>query len=367
VPDVTGNGQADIITAEPNGTEIRLFDGNGTQTNSFTVSSNIVSLAVGMGTIEERITPPITDEIPDEPQLSESPEDGSQGAIDSMPSLIIMPTTGELNTSHNYGGETLTDVTIKENVSISNAKLTGDNLNEGFLSNSSVLEGATLEGGTVSGDLDNEGIVRDIIFVGRKLEGGLLGGMIIIRANIADRLGIVMNVTLENNTRVRGGRFKGKIKGNDFAQIEEATIDADTELSNLIIGAGCDVSKDAILGEDVQFTDDNLIPEEIDLTAASSTDGVIDLSTDVVLDAPSPLTQINDLPEMQDNNWELVQNPDNGQLEVTVDGIRLVVKPKRIKQSKRNRRAQIIGHGQGKVTVITALKREISFQLEIAE
>ncbi len=103
------------------------------------------------------------------------------------------------------------------------------------------------------------------------------------------------------------------------------------------------------------------------MTAASSADGVIDLSTDVVLDAPSPLDQINDLPEMQDNNWELVQNPDNGQLEVTVESIRFVVKPKRIKQSKRNRRAQIIGHGQGKVTVITALKREISFQLEIAE
>jgi hypothetical protein len=49
--------------------------------------------------------------------------------------------------------------------------------------------------------------------------------MIIIRANIAARLGIVMNVTLENNTRIRGGCFKGKIKGNDFALIEEATIE----------------------------------------------------------------------------------------------------------------------------------------------
>jgi len=176
-----------------------------------------------------------------------------------------------------------------------------------------------------------------------------------------------MNVTLENNTRVRGGRFKGKIEGNGFAQIEKATIDANTALSNLIIGEGCDVSKDAILGEGVQFDNDDLIPEDIDLTVASSANGVIDLNTDVVLDAPSPLVQINDLPEMQDNNWELVQNPDNGQLEVTVEGIRFVVKPKRIKQSKRNRRAQIIGHGQGQVTVITVLKREISFQLEIAE
>ena len=182
--DVTGDGQADIITAEPNGTEIRIFDANGTQTNSFTVSSNIISLAVGMGTIEERISSPITDETPDEPQTPEFSEDGSQGSIGSMPSLIVMPTTGELNTSHNYGGETLTDVTIKENVSISNANLAGDNINEGFLSNSTVLEGATLEGGTVTGDLNNEGIVRNIIFVGRKLEGGVLGGMIIIRANI---------------------------------------------------------------------------------------------------------------------------------------------------------------------------------------
>jgi uncharacterized protein YjbI with pentapeptide repeats len=65
-----------------------------------------------------------------------------------------MPASGELNTSHNYGGETITDVTIAESVSISNANLAGDNLNEGFLSNSTVLEGATLEGGTVTGDLD---------------------------------------------------------------------------------------------------------------------------------------------------------------------------------------------------------------------
>jgi len=381
VGDINGDGLAEIVVAAAKkGSEIRIFDANGNLLDSFSVADKkgkkdkgkIVSLAVGKTASENPTVTPedvtITDETPDEPQPPESPEDGSQGAVESMPSIIVMPTSGELNTSHNYGGETLTDVTIKENVSISNAKLAGDNLNEGFLSNSTVLEGATLEGGTVTGDLDNEGIVRNIIFVGRKLEGGFLGGMIIIRANIAARLGIVMNVTLENNTRVKGGRFKGKIKGNGFAQIEEATIDANTELSNLIIGEGCDVSKDAILGEDVQFAKDDLIPEDIDLTAASSSaDGVIDLSTDVVLDAPNPLDQINDLPEMQDNNWELVQNPDNGQLEVTVESIRFVVKPKRIKQGKRNRRAQIIGHGQGQVTVITPLKREISFQLEIAE
>jgi hypothetical protein len=324
VGDVNGDGLSEIVVAAAKkGSEIRIFDANGNLLDSFSVADKkgkkdngkIVSLAVGktasenptVTPIEEGVTPPITDETPDEPQLPESPEDGSQGATESIHPLIVMPTTGELDTSHNYGGETLTNVTIKENVSISNAKLTGDNLNEGLLSNSIVLEGAKLEGGTVSGDLDNEGIVRNIIFVGHKLEGGLLGGMIIIRANIAARLGIVMNVTLENNTRIIGGRFKGKIKGNDFAQLEEATIDANTALSNLIIGAGCDVSKDAILGEDVQFDNNDLIPEEMDLTAASSTDGVIDLNTDVVLDAPSPLTQINDLPEMQDNNWELVQ------------------------------------------------------------
>ena len=66
------------------------------------------------------------------------------------------------------------------------------------------------------------------------------------------------------------------------------------------------------LGEGVRFVDNATIPEQIDLTEALSTEDDIDITTDVVTDGPSLLSQINDLPDRQANEWELVQRSDAG-------------------------------------------------------
>jgi len=70
------------------------------------------------------------------------------------------------------------------------------------------------------------------------------------------------------------------------------------------------------------------------------------------------LTQINALPELQ--GLQLVKNSE-GQLEITVNNVKFTVIPERIRQT--NRPVQIIEHGNGKVTVITAQGREIKVQL----
>jgi hypothetical protein len=148
------------------------------------------------------------------------------------------------------------------------------------------------------------------------------------------------------------------------ARLEAAHILKGAELANVIIGQDCWVNQQITLGEGVRFTDNATIPPEVDLTQALVTDDGIDLTTDIVIDGPNLLTQINELLEMQTNEWELTQNSDTGELEVMVDGSRLVIKPKQVKQAKRHRQPEIITHDDGMVTVITAQGREIFIEIE---
>jgi len=277
------------------------------------------------------------------------------------------PTTGDISGTRNYGGETLTDATIEAGANIAKVNIAGETTNEGRLSNITVSDGATLQGGIISGDLANEGIVKDITFVGRKLEGGEFGGTLNIESDAEIGLGTVGDVTLLADTQVKGGIFEGTVAGDadSKALIEAAKFDSEAKLANVIIGQDCEIEEGVEIGTGVRFTDNGSIPEETDLSAALTTDGEIDFSTDVVTDAPSLLTQINALPDMQDNDWQLEQN--DGRLEVMVDGTRMRVKPKRVKQAKRNRRAEIIIHGDGTVTVITAKGREILVEVQVVE
>jgi len=387
--DVNKDGKDDIIVGDAEGTQVVIFDLE-TQIAQFQWldGKNIASIAFGKGTVEitnplPPVDPPVT---PDDGQTSVTDEEDNQASVIEppsegdeteseedktdaydgyvMPSLPPLPLTGDIIGTHHYGGETITDGIIDEDANLSNVTLAGDITNEGRLSNITVSEGATLQGGVVTGDLTNNGIVKDITFVGHKIEGGELGGIITINAKISLGLGILTNVTLQDNTTVKGGHLKGKIKGKGKALIEKAKISADAELSDVIIGAGCQIAKGAKLGMGVRFISNDIIPIGMDLTMSLSVNGVINFNTDVVQNAPNLLFQVNDMPDMQDNNWQLVQNTDTGQMEVTVDNTRLIVIPKRIKQTAPNRRVQIIGHGNGKVTVITAQRREILVQLE---
>jgi len=211
--------------------------------------------------------------------------------------------------------------------------------------------------------LDNQGTVKDITFVGRELKNGELGGTITVAIN-EPSLGFIQNVNLLPDTIINGGQLTGQIRGpaNGKAKLNRAKL-RNAKLSNVIIGADCELAENVIFGEGVRFADNAIIPEQTDLTEALSTDDGIDITTDVVTDGPSLLSQINDLPDMQANEWKLIQNQESGKLEVVVDGIRLVIIPKQVKQAKRNRKGQINIHDDGTVTVITAQGREIVVEI----
>ena len=244
---------------------------------------------------------------------------------------------------------------------VTHGDIAGKVTSEGWVSSVTILPNAMLDGGIVTGNIDNQGTVANIDYRGGSLTGGNLAGDIIVNDEITEsNLGLFRNVTLLQGANINGGIFEGIVTGK--GSIKNAFFRANVKLSGVTIGEGCRFAEGVDIGTGVRFTANDLIPEETDLSAALTTYGEIDFSTDVVMDAPSLLNQINALPDMQDNNWQLEQN--DGRLEVMVNGTRMRVKPKRVKQAKRNRRAAIIIHGDGTVTVITAKGREILVEVE---
>ena len=247
---------------------------------------------------------------------------------------------------------------------VTHGDIAGKVTSEGWVSSVTILPNAMLDGGIVTGNIDNQGTVANIDYRGGSLTGGNLAGDIIVNDEITEsNLGLFRNVTLLQGANINGGIFEGIVTGK--GSIKNAFFRANVKLSGVTIGEGCRFAEGVDIGTGVRFTANDLIPEETDLSAALTTYGEIDFSTDVVMDAPSLLNQINALPDMQDNNWQLEQN--DGRLEVMVNGTRMRVKPKRVKQAKRNRRAAIIIHGDGTVTVITAKGREILVEVEAPE
>jgi len=181
----------------------------------------------------------------------------------SLPSLPPPPTGGNISGSRNMGGQIFTDDTaIKENTSVSNVVFKGDVENEGFISNSTVAPDTTLSGGTLTGTINNEGTIKDVDFVGIKLDGGTLSGTItnnsqvggiISNVNLAENTtiidgkvggyikcaidGVTQNVQLTDGTSIMGCNLVGEIDGSKHGQakIGEAKIEPDTTLSNVCL------------------------------------------------------------------------------------------------------------------------------------
>jgi len=277
---------------------------------------------------------------------------------------ISCPTNNSLKGICNAGGRTITKLEILEHGNLSNAVLDGQLTNHGRVSNLIITKQGFVSGGIITGYIKNEGTMENFEFVGGSIIGGTLAGIIINSSKVG---GYFQDVYLAPKTQISGGYLIGKIIGDKKApaELEKLSIKANSHIENVIISELVNLAENMTFGAGVRFTDNDLIPEGTDLTATLTTDGEIDFSTDVVTDAPNLLNQINALPDMQDNNWQLEQNADR--LEVMVDGTRMRVKPKRVKQAKRNRRAEIIIHDDGTVTVITAKGREILVEVEALE
>mgnify|MGYP003571917197 CR=1 FL=1 len=404
VGDVTGDGQADIIAAEVNGTEIRIFAADGTQIESFPVNSPIISLAVGQ-TVTEFETPTTPE------------DDSSTSTLPDEP--LPPPTTGTISgISENYEGQTITDATIDSDSSISNVEVAGDTSNEGLLSNATVLPEGIVTGGTLTGHINNQGTITDTTFVGAKLTGGKVGNMtvasqkglgvlinvtVLVKATVKnatvsgeiDNQGTLLDVTVKADTTVTGGTVQGtvqnagtladvslaagtqveggtlsdKIAGDadDKAVIENAHIAAGTELADVIIGHGTDLAANVEIGDGVRFANEEVIPEGADLTDAiaktfaDTLPDAVDMQTDVVTDAdaPSLLAQVNDVPDLKEKDWQLTQDPETGELTLTVGDLSYAVIPVSLKHQAKKPHAGLTINPDGSVSFVTAKGRII--------
>ncbi|MEZ5672953.1 MAG: FG-GAP-like repeat-containing protein, partial [Thiotrichaceae bacterium] len=261
--DVTNDGIADIVVGDAGDSQVKVFtfaDGQVTQLSTFNIESGtIASLAVAKG-----IVTPTTDNAssgttqPTDTKTTTTEQPIVTQPIEN-PREIYAPqcqtASDGIHISCGGNGMTLTEnMTIDSLLSISDVKISGYIHNFGLLSNIVIFANATLSGGTLTGDVENYGIIMDVIFRGHKLKGGKLKGRIAILANVQLRLGIVEDVTLDEDAHLSGGKLQGKIQGspNKPALLEDTEIADGTHLSHVIIGKGVEMGDNVIM-ENVSY------------------------------------------------------------------------------------------------------------------
>ncbi|HEC85535.1 MAG TPA: VCBS repeat-containing protein [Thioploca sp.] len=408
VGDVTGDGQADIIAAEVNGTEILVFDANGNQTGGFQVSGNIISLAIGNGLIEaEQViddnqaaddsSPEVDDNATDDSSENEDNGNANQDSSNDEDKDEPCPTTGTINrpchgnanqdSSNNedkdepcpttgtinrpcHGGnqQAPTDAALDANCKTSEATLTDDITHHLWGKNVTIFHDTIFNGGKMTGCVENHGIIKDIFFFGDSLMGGKPSGKITVNSDIKLGMGIFKNATLLPNTIVKDVLFTGKITGHakNCPRVEDVQFLENTEVSHVIIGKGTHFAKGVMIGVGVRFVSNYLIPDGADLTAAISTGyaeympQAVDMNDDVVTeeDVRSLLAQVNDLSEFKRNGWQLTQNPETGQLELTVGNISYAVIPVGVKQTNAKKHGKHFNR-DGSIDFVTAKGRHI--------
>jgi len=236
------------------------------------------------------------------------------------------------------------------------------------VSNLTITKEGHLIGGRVTGYIVNDGLMENFEFHGMSIIGGTLGGIVTNRSQVA---GYFKDVHLAPDTHLIGTKLRGEMRGDEKAPalIEAAQINRDAVLTHLIIGEGTDLAKGAIIGKGVRFANGTLIPEKVDLTdALLGDDGTIDLNSDIVIggDVPSLLKQINQLPKMLENGWQLEQDAETGEYYVMVRDIRFVVIPLRVRQAQRGSEVQLKIHSDNvHVTLVTAQEREILVEIQV--
>ncbi|MDM8567891.1 choice-of-anchor U domain-containing protein, partial [Candidatus Halobeggiatoa sp. HSG11] len=155
---------------------------------------------------------------------------------------------------------------ISDISSISNAIFEDDVINAGMIANSIVGEEATLSGGFLSGNINNEGIIKDIKFVGNELSGGTLSGHVINESQVG---GVITDVELAAGTVLKGGKIGGTIIGepNVPPVITAAEILPGAILSNVHLSPTVTISDDVILKEGVTIATEPYQPEDFGLNA----------------------------------------------------------------------------------------------------
>lgn len=265
---VMGNETADIVTAEVNGQEIRIFNGDGVQQGSFATTENIVSLAIARGYVSAQTNNIIVDKVVPDETTSTSGNDSETPEVEKTEEpetqrVVTAPTcqvSSTLNSTCGGQNQTVTDGTVSSKASVSKLVFEGDTTNEGLISNSTISEGSTLTGGELTGYINNQGTLKDIVFSGAEIIGGLLAGTITVeRPNGWEyqSLGALRDVSFAPSTVIINAILIGTISGSPDAPatIEGGKIKAGAILSHVIISVTTEIEEDVVMGDGVVLND----------------------------------------------------------------------------------------------------------------
>jgi predicted secreted protein len=183
--------------------------------------------------VKSEVTSPTPTGSTTPPVTSPSPVVAPPVAVSSA--VTDCATKGTISNFCNAQGATLKDVKIEASANVTQAVLTGQIDNQGWVSNSTLQDGATLKGGTLTGYIKNQGTIADIQFVGATLEGGTLSGTITNASRIG---GTIKNVHFAANAKLTGGILAGEIQGDCQApaQLDNLTVKAGSHLTCVTVG-----------------------------------------------------------------------------------------------------------------------------------
>ncbi|MCP4697869.1 MAG: beta-propeller fold lactonase family protein [Gammaproteobacteria bacterium] len=242
----------------------------------------------------------------------------------------------EINSFYDNTGKVLENPAVSAAGEVSGGAVAGLAVNQGRLSNVSILSGTIVSGGgRLSGAIVNQGVI----------DGALL-----------DAGAIVSN-----------GSLRGSLSGDpaDPAVILYAHIETGAQLSHVIIGEGMTLAQGVNIGEGVAFRRNESIPADTELTKAlpSVQDPVtsarmVDLNADVVSGGESLLEAINALPVLVNNGLAMTL-AENGFLFLSYAEMNYAVQPWQVRQAKAGVPPGITLDSDSNVTFVTASGREV--------
>jgi len=273
------------------------------------------------------------------------------GTIENQGTILDTTFVGSNLNGGNLGG----DISVNGNPEIG----------LGVLHDNTILPGSTVTGAIVDGNINNQGTLVDVFVKQDTTVGGNLQGKVVNE-------GVLQDVVLGEDTIVSGGEITGVVSGNDdLPLIQNATIH-DADLANVLIGEKTELGENVVVGSGVVFARNELIPAGANLTLALVDDfaeegaTAVNLNTDVLPanavsqnpQSPSLLEQVNSLPQLKDNNWQLEQSSANGQIELAIDDTVYVATPVQVIQVSTEQAAGVTVYGDG-VGFVTGFGREI--------
>lgn len=259
-----------------------------------------------------------------------------QATFELSNTLPTCPDSGTINTTCNAEGRFFNTVGVNSDVVVYGGLVNATMENRGEVSNIQINTSGILKNGWVNGEVNNNGIIQDVIFQGKTLYGGTLAGRI---DNIGG--GLIQNVTLQSNSLVSGGQLSGTIVGSMIkpAIIQKLTVLADTRLTGVVIGEQVVLQEGVTLGEGVRFLDEDQLKQQSDINALvvklpqqcsapiNGQTATLDLSTDLSYPETGLINKLQRLSVLNDNQWLLATHPLDDYLYVDIDVLRIALQP----------------------------------------